>query len=63
MIPTHTLNKQCLFLKQSRSRKNSIFKKEEEEAGEMAQRLRTLATLQEVPSSILSNHMVAHNHL
>jgi hypothetical protein len=32
-------------------------------AGEMAQWLRTLATLPEVLSSIPSNHMAAHNHL
>jgi hypothetical protein len=33
-------------------------------AGEMAQRLRAqIAALPEVLSSILSNHMVAHNHL
>jgi hypothetical protein len=32
-------------------------------AGEMAQRLRALAALSEVLSSILSTHMVAHNHL
>jgi hypothetical protein len=32
-----------------------------EEAGEMAQQLRALA-LPEVLSSILSNHMVTHNH-
>ena len=32
-------------------------------AGEMAQWLRALAALPEVLSSILSNHMVAHNHL
>jgi hypothetical protein len=31
--------------------------------GEMAQRLRALAVLPEVLSSILSNHIVAHNHL
>jgi hypothetical protein len=31
--------------------------------GEMAQKLRTLAALPEVLSSILSNHMGAHNHL
>jgi hypothetical protein len=31
--------------------------------GEMAQRLRKLTTLPEVLSSILSNHVVAHNHL
>jgi hypothetical protein len=30
---------------------------------EMAQRLRALAALPEVLSSIPSNHMVAHNHL
>jgi hypothetical protein len=29
----------------------------------MAQRLRALAALLEVLSSILNNHMVAHNHL
>jgi len=32
-------------------------------AGEMAQLLRALTALPEVPSSIPSNHMVAHNHL
>jgi hypothetical protein len=32
-------------------------------AGEMTQRLRTLAALPEVLSSIPSNHMVTHNHL
>jgi hypothetical protein len=32
-------------------------------AGEMAQRLRALAALPEVLSSIPSNHIVAHNHL
>jgi hypothetical protein len=32
-------------------------------AGEMAQWFRSLAALTEVLSSILSNHMVAHNHL
>ena len=32
------------------------------EAGEMAQLLRELAALPEVPSSILNNHMVAHDH-
>jgi len=32
-------------------------------AGEMAQRLRALATLPEVLSSNPSNHMVAHNRL
>ena len=31
--------------------------------GEMAQWLRALTALPEVLSSILSNHMVAHNHL
>jgi hypothetical protein len=32
-------------------------------AGEVAQRLRALAALSEVLSSILSNRRVAHNHL
>jgi hypothetical protein len=32
-------------------------------AGEMAQRLRALAALPDVLSSIPNNHMVAHNHL
>jgi hypothetical protein len=32
-------------------------------AGEMAQRLKALAALPEVLSSIPSNHMVAHSHL
>jgi len=32
-------------------------------AGEMAQWLKALAALPEVLSSILSNHMVAHDHL
>ena len=32
-------------------------------AGEMAQWLRVLTALPEVLRSILSNHMVAHNHL
>jgi hypothetical protein len=32
-------------------------------AGEMAQWLRALTALPEVLTSILSNHMVAHNHL
>ena len=31
-------------------------------AGEMAQWLRALTVLLEVPSSIPNNHMVAHNH-
>jgi hypothetical protein len=30
---------------------------------EMAQRLGALAAVAEVPSSISSNHMMAHNHL
>jgi hypothetical protein len=33
------------------------------QAGEMAQQLRALTALPEVPSSIPSNHMVAHKHL
>ena len=32
-------------------------------AGEMAQWLRALPAFPELQSSILSNHMVAHNHL
>jgi hypothetical protein len=32
-------------------------------AGKMAQQLRALTALPKVLSSILSNHMVAHNHL
>jgi hypothetical protein len=32
-------------------------------AGEMAQQLRALTALPEVPNSIPRNHMVAHNHL
>ena len=32
------------------------------EAGEMAQWVRALTAFPEVPSSIPSNHMVAHNH-
>ena len=38
-------------------------RKQTEEAGKMAQRLRALTALLKVPSSIPSNHMVAHNHL
>jgi len=37
-------------------------KKEELQAGEMAQWLRALTALPEVLSSNPSNHMVAHNH-
>ena len=33
------------------------------QAGEMAQCLRALTVLPKILSSILSNHMVAHNHL
>jgi hypothetical protein len=32
-------------------------------AKELAQRLRELPALPKYPGSILSNHMVAHNHL
>jgi hypothetical protein len=38
-------------------------KKNNTEAGEMAQWLRALTALPEVLSSNPSNHMVAHNHL
>jgi hypothetical protein len=37
--------------------------KNEERAGEMAQRLRALTAVPEVLSSISNNHKVAHNHL
>jgi hypothetical protein len=37
--------------------------KEQDGAGEMAQRLRALTALPEVLSSNPSNYMVAHNHL
>jgi hypothetical protein len=40
-----------------------LFKETLFRAGEMAQRLRALAALPEILSSISSNHMVAHNHL
>jgi hypothetical protein len=40
-----------------------IIKNKRPRAREMAQRLRTLAVLPEVLSSIPSNHMVTHNHL
>ena len=43
--------------------KKRTYKKWSCQAGEMAQRLRALAALPEVLSSIPSNHMVAHNHL
>jgi hypothetical protein len=48
---THKINRQ-VFQK----------KKKNEEAGEMAQWVRTLSALLKVLSSNLSNHMVAHNH-
>jgi hypothetical protein len=38
------------------------FKNIQNWAGEMAQWLRALTALPKVPSSIPSNHMVAHNH-
>jgi hypothetical protein len=38
-----------------------VFKIKSLGAGEMAQQLRAPAALPEVPSSIPSNHMVAHN--
>jgi hypothetical protein len=41
----------------------SFLKKEREYPGEMAQWFRALTALPEVPSSIPSNHMMAHNHL
>jgi hypothetical protein len=42
---------------------NTLVKKIVWWAGEMAQWLRALIALPEVLSLILSNHMVAHNHL
>jgi hypothetical protein len=43
---------------------NAVLKEEDPGTGEMmAQQLRVLAALPEFLSSILSNHMVAHNHL
>ena len=39
-----------------------FFKNWDSGAGEMAQRLRAPTALPKVPSSNLSNHMVAHNH-
>jgi hypothetical protein len=41
----------------------SKLKKQDSGAEEMAQYLRALTAPPEVVSSILSNHMVAHNHL
>ena len=38
------------------------FKSTSTETGKMAQQLRALTDLLEVPSSKPSNHMVAHNH-
>jgi aminoglycoside phosphotransferase (APT) family kinase protein len=43
--------------------KNKEFIKKKKRAREMAQWLRVLTALSEVPSSNPSNHMVAHNHL
>jgi hypothetical protein len=40
-----------------------VFKDSKEGRLEMAQWLRVLSALAEVTSSILSNHMVAHNNL
>jgi hypothetical protein len=45
------------------SSKLQVFKIPPQRAGEMAQRIRALAALPEVLSSIPSNHMVTHNHL
>jgi hypothetical protein len=42
---------------------NKDCKKQNKEAGEMVQWIRALTALPEVLSSILSNHMMAHNHL
>jgi hypothetical protein len=46
------------------AQRNLVWKRSGEEGtGEMAQRLRALAVLSKVLSSIPSNHMVAHNQL
>jgi hypothetical protein len=45
------------------SRKGFILKNKQIGAEEMVKRLRTLAALPKVLSSIPSSHMVAHNHL
>jgi hypothetical protein len=45
------------------SRKALKKKKKKIRPVEMAQQLRVLTVLPEVPNSIPSNHMVAHNHL
>lgn len=52
LLKHHTFNPCCQPLK-----KMKVW------AGEMAQRLRALDVRPEVPSSIPSNHVVAHNHL
>jgi hypothetical protein len=41
----------------------ALYENIKSQAGEMAQRLRALAALLEVLSSIPSNHMLAHNYL
>jgi hypothetical protein len=50
-------------LKNQKKKKKKKAKLMPEGAGELAQRLRALAALLEVRSSIPSSHMVAHNHL
>jgi hypothetical protein len=45
------------------SKANADVQNVTKQAGEVAQRLRTLTALPEVLSSIPSNHMEAHNHL
>ena len=74
-LPYGTFNKsQCLYVvigklakvKKYSCQTNRLFTfivKAIHGAGEMAQRLGTLTVLPEVLSSILTNHMVAHNHL
>jgi hypothetical protein len=42
---------------------NAVNKRFDAGTGEMVQWLRALTVLPEVLSSILSNHIVAHNHL
>jgi hypothetical protein len=51
-----------LFITKGSQEWNSSRSKAGAGAGEMAQRLRALTTLQKAMSSNTSNHMVAHNH-
>ncbi|CAO2577662.1 ATP synthase F(0) complex subunit C1, mitochondrial, partial [Lemmus lemmus] len=57
-LPLNTMFLQAPLQQRERDRE-----RETEKAGETAQRLRALAALPKVLSSIPSNHVVAHNHL